>query len=336
MVKPIGIMGAGTLGCALGARLIAGGRSVVFVGREALGAELRAQGLSLSDRTGSVIEVEPRQVSWSTTPRALAKADPILVTVKAWATGSVARELEPALAADATVISFQNGVANGACLRAALRPRRVCEGMVQFNVVRQGPGRFHQGTRGKIAVSSDTPDTVVEGLQASGLTVERRSDMTAVLWGKLLFNLNNGLNALCGLPLAEQLSDRRFRLLLASAIGEGLSVLRAAGIRPARVGRLRPRYAKRFLLAPDWAFRLVLARAVDSRARSSMWQDLQRGRRTEVDLINGEVVRLGRSLGVPTPVNTAILEAVKRVEAGAALPRERIFDCLNLGSGRSA
>ena len=127
--------------------------------------------------------------------------------------------------------------------------------------------------------------------------------MKAVLWGKLLMNLNNALVALSGLPLASELADRRWRLILAGQIDEALRAMKASGIEPARIAGLRPALLPKVLRLPDWLFRLLARRmlAIDPEARSSMWDDLQRGRPTEIGELQGAVLGLAERTGTPAP-----------------------------------
>ncbi len=121
----------------------------------------------------------------------------------------------------------------------------------------------------------------------------------AVAWGKLLLNLNNALNALAGVPLREEIADRAWRRLLASCIDEALAALAAAGIRPAKVGALPPALIPKVLRLPDALFRLVAAAQlrIDPKARSSMADDLQQRRLTEIDQLQGRVVALADAAG---------------------------------------
>ena len=120
--------------------------------------------------------------------------------------------------------------------------------------------------------------------------------MAGVLWGKLMLNLNNALNALSGVPLATQLADRRWRLILARQIAEALGVLKAAGIKPARIEGVPPGMIPRILRLPDWLFRRVARRmlAIDPEARSSMWEDLHRHRPTEIGYLQGAILALAQ------------------------------------------
>jgi 2-dehydropantoate 2-reductase len=153
-------------------------------------------------------------------------------------------------------------------------------------------------------------------LDVVGAAVAEHANMTEVLWGKLILNLNNALNALAGIPLAAELADRRWRLLLATQIDEALAVLKATGIRPGVVEGVPPWAAPRILRLPDWLFRLVARRmlAIDPQARSSMWEDLLRGRITEVDYLQGAILALAKRIGVATPMTERIVRLIKEAE----------------------
>jgi 2-dehydropantoate 2-reductase len=303
----IGVFGAGSIGCYLGGRLIAAGHDVVLVGRMA--AEIAAHGLTLSDYQGERIVL--REVRYVDDAAALADCDVVLVTVKSTAT----REAGEALARvrPQVVVSFQNGVGNVEVLRAVLP--RVLAGMVPFNVVRRPNGHFHNGTSGPLELERGC-DELTQALRGAGFGVVLHDDLRAVQWTKLVVNLNNSLNALAGVPLQEQLRDRTYRLVMAMVVREALACLQAEGIKPVRIGRLIPRLAPYVLSLPNWAFLRVAAAMVkiDPEARSSMWEDLERRRPTEIEYLNGEIIRLGEKHGVPTPVNRKIRELVRAAE----------------------
>jgi 2-dehydropantoate 2-reductase len=143
--------------------------------------------------------------------------------------------------------------------------------------------------------------------------------MSGVLWGKLLINLNNAVNALSGLTLREELAQRGYRRVVAASQREALGILKRAGITPARAGPLSPTMIPRAINSPNWLFENVLARRwkIDEKARSSMSDDLMSGRRTEIEQLNGEVVRLAQAVGLDAPVNRRIVELVRKAEEGA-------------------
>jgi 2-dehydropantoate 2-reductase len=153
---------------------------------------------------------------------------------------------------------------------------------------------------------------------AAGLPIEARTDMPGVQAAKLLLNLNNAINALSNLTLREELGIRPYRRSLALAQREALRVMRAAGLRPSRLTVLPPGWFPRMLGAPDVLFERLAQRvlAIDPLARSSTWEDLAAGRPTEVDFINGEVVRMAQAHGLDAPVNARLVALVEAAERG--------------------
>lgn len=315
----IAIFGAGSIGCYVGGRLAAGGSEVVLVGRARIGAALQQHGLTLTDLDGAQLTVAPSAIRFATEPAALAAADLVLVTVKSGATAEAAAQLAPALRPGAVVISFQNGIHNGDELRALLPAQTVVTGMVPFNVVNRGAGRFHQGSEGTLAVAQHPAlSPFLPAFVAAGLPLAQHADMRAVQWAKLLLNLNNAVNALSGLPLKAELSQRNFRRCVALAQQEALALLARRQQPLAKLTPLPPAWIPHLLTVPDWLFRLLANRmlAIDPLARSSMWEDLESGRVTEIDWINGEVLRLATELGTTAPVNAKLVALIRAAEAG--------------------
>lgn len=316
------VLGAGAVGCFVGGAWAAAGLPVVFIGRERIAADIAERGMSLSDHRGWAARLEPQQVAYEIGPEALARADVVLVAVKSRDTAGAARQVARHAPKGASVISLQNGIANAELLAGKLRDHEVVPAMVGFNVVELGPGRWHKGTTGDLVMGeSAVTRNLAERMEAGPAAPHLSADMRGMLWGKLLLNLNNAVNALSGETLLAELKQRDYRRVLAAAMIETLNLLEAAGIEPAQIGPIPPGLLPHAIGAPDWIFRNMLLRVwtIDPQARSSMADDLAAGRPTEIDYLNGEVVRLARSLGRPAPVNAAIVELVKQAEAGVRL-----------------
>ena len=310
------VAGAGSIGCFVGGQLAAAGRDVRFLGRDRIVDELRSHGLSLSDRSGARLRLEPERIAVTSDPaKALADADVVLVTVKSSGTREMARTLARLAPAHAIVVSLQNGVDNASILREELPAHSVVAGMVPFNVVALGEGCLHRGTDGDIVIDA-AASPLAATLSTPQMRIRMHPDMIAVAWGKLLINLNNALNALAGLPLREEISDRRWRVLLASCIDEALAALRASGIRPARVGAIPPSLLPSILRLPDALFRIVAAAQlrIDPKARSSMQDDLTQRRATEIDQLQGAVVALASRHGLRAATNVLVLNRIKAAE----------------------
>jgi 2-dehydropantoate 2-reductase len=319
------VAGAGSIGCYAGGCLALAGRQVTLLLRPALADAIARCGLRVSDLDGADRTVPAPALQLTADPgSALAPAAIILVTVKSGATAEMAELIGRHAPADGVVVSLQNGVGNADTLQASLgTSRRLISGMVPFNVVQtRGDGqrpRFHRATSGSMLIGSGVPG-LREALDVPGARVGEHADMAGVLWGKLILNLNNALNALAGVPLAAELADRRWRLLLAAQIEEALAVLKAAHIRPARIEGVPTRAIPVILRLPDPLFRLVARRmlAIDPAARSSMWQDLLRGRTTEIDYLQGAILALAKTASVATPVTEQIVRLIKDAERAQA------------------
>ncbi len=298
--------------------LAAAGKHPVLVGRPALRERL-SSGMVLTSHDGKERFAAPGSFDVDARAQALEGCDLVFVCVKSGDTEGAGKALAPVLKPGTTVISLQNGISNAAVLSNALPEMNVLAGMVGFNVAQIGANRFHRGTEGEIAIADGKGALKAAAmLTAAGVPAMVRRDFEAVQWGKLLLNLNNAVNALSGLPLKRQLSDFRWRKVLAASMREALAVLDAAGITPARLGKVAPRYIPFVLELPDWLFTRLAASMlkVDGDARSSMAEDLERGRAPEIDWLNGEIARLGAANGVPTPVNDAIISMIRELFAG--------------------
>lgn len=311
------IAGAGSVGCYVGARLIAGGADVIFLGRPRLQATLREHPLVATDYEGFRFETRLSDEQYVTTPESVGQVDLALVTVKSAATREVGEQLARILPDGTPVISLQNGISNAGQLSEALPRAQVLAGMIPFNVLQQPPAHFHHGTEGHLmAARDDSLSPFLATFEAAGLPLELRNDMTSVLWSKLLLNLNNPINALSGAPLLEELYQRDYRRCLAMAQSETLSLLKTAGIRPIQLTSVPTWLIPHIMRLPDWLFTRLASKmlAIDPVARSSMWEDLEAGRPTEVDWINGEVVTFARNLGARAPINETLTRLIHECE----------------------
>jgi len=196
----IGIAGAGSIGCFVGGMLAAGGRRVALLARPRVIAEIQAGGLRPTSFEGFDQTIALDRLALSENPSIFADARIVLVTVKSADTAGMADIIARHAPSDVVVVSLQNGVGNTAVLRNRLPGRRVLGGMVGFNVIALGGGRFHRGTSGDVVIAQDEARTA-EKLSVPGLTMRPTDNIDGVQWGKLLVNLNNALNALADLPL---------------------------------------------------------------------------------------------------------------------------------------
>jgi 2-dehydropantoate 2-reductase len=319
--RPIGVAGAGSIGCFVGGMLAAAGARVALLARPRVIREIEGNGLRLTSFEGFDRQLAPSRLTLSEDPGIFADAGVVLVTVKSADTAGIADVIARHAPSDAVVISLQNGVGNASVLRERLPGRRVLAGMVPFNVVAPGPGRFHRATSGDIVIEQDDAGTAGR-LSVPGLTMRPTADIAGVQWGKLIVNLNNALNALADLPLRQQLAQRDWRRLFADQITEGLAALKAEGIRPVSTTPIPLNWMPHLLRLPDAVFAMLLGRTmkIDPEARSSMWEDLQRGRRTEIDYLQGVITEIADRRQLQAPLSRRIVALIKNAEAAGQGP----------------
>ena len=329
------ILGAGAIGCYVGGRLLAAGQQVTLVGRPRVLEPLAQGGLQVSDLDGFSVQLAPAQLRLAHSLAEVSLQPPcvVLLCVKGGATESAAREIAAACPAGTPVISLQNGVDNLARIQSAAPQLQALPGMVPYNVVMPTPHSVRRATTGSLHVQrSAASEQVAPLFAAAGLPMDLVDDMRAVQWGKLLLNLNNPVNALSDLPLRDELMGRGYRRVLAALQQEALRAMDAAGIQPAKVGAAPPRLLPHILRLPDGLFKLVAARMlrIDASARSSMWDDLQLGRTTEIDDLCGAVVRLAQQHDVAAPRNAAMRELILKHKMGQRMSGKQMCRALNI------
>jgi 2-dehydropantoate 2-reductase len=307
-----GVFGAGAIGTYVGVKLSSVGHSVVLIGRRWL-MERKAHFAATNIR-GFVSK--PIELEVSDDPNALRDADVIIVTTKSMDTPSAVTALRSVVRRDTLVVSLQNGLHNAEVLRAL--PADVIPAMVGFNVIWDG-ARLEQATGAPILFGPSSHPGLKELVGALHRAKEKvgvRRDIDAVQMGKLLINLNNGICAVAGLPIAEMVRSNVLRRAYSICIDEGLRVAKKAGRAVGSLGVLSPWLVARLLLIPDPILFRLAPRiiAIDPRARSSTLQDLDRKKKTEIDFLNGEIVKLAREHGVAAPANAFITESVHRLE----------------------
>ncbi len=253
------------------------------------------EGLAAIARSGIVLETPDGEEAFGVKAvrlgMPLPPADLVLVLVKAWQTDRVAREVPALTARDGHVLTLQNGLGNVEKLGA-----RALLGVTSQGATLLGPGRVRPGGDGPTHIAG--PDSLARLFRSAGLdaTAVEPARGASLAWGKLAVNAGiNALSAILNVPNGELLARPEARTLMEQAANEVAAVARAKGI------------ALPFADAAAEARRVALATAANL---SSMLQDVLRGAPTEIDAINGAVVREGARLGVPTPANETLLRLV--------------------------
>jgi 2-dehydropantoate 2-reductase len=300
----IAIMGSGGVGGYLGARLAAAGEDVTFIARGAHLAAIRADGLRLESARG---DVSLRPTRASDDPATVGPVDLVLFAVKLYDTEAAAAAIRPLLGPHTGVATFQNGVDSPDVLARMLGPKRVIGGVAKIASVIAEPGVIrHTGTMAEFVFGEidGTGSKRVDALAAASRTaaVDHRisDDIWREIWDKMAFLATfAGITALIRLPIGPIREHPDTRAMLRAGLEEADAVARAKGV------GLPEDFVARTL---DHCDRLPFE------MKSSMLQDLERGRRLELAWLSGTIARLGRELAIATP-NHAFISAALALHA---------------------
>ncbi len=291
------ILGTGAMACLFGARL-ARQVPVTLLGtwREGLEA-LRERGIRLQDGERETTV----SVRASSDPADAAGATHALVLVKSWQTARAARMLKDCLSPGGVALSLQNGLGNLETLQEHLGEERAALGVTTIGATLVGPGHVRAGGSGPIHLMPHPRLGPLSGaLCTAGFEVVEAEDLEGLLWSKLVVNACiNPLTALLRAPNGDLLRRPSARRLMGAVAEETASVAAARGVR---------------LPFEDPAAAAEGVAERTSENHSSMLQDVLRGAPTEIEAINGAVVREGERLGVPTPINRTLWRLVRALE----------------------
>ena len=292
----VAVMGAGAVGCYFGGMLARAGHQVVLIARPQHVKIIAAEGLRMETRSFD----ERVQVAASTEGSAVASADLVLFSVKSTDTESAGAQIRPHLKPDALVLCLQNGVDNAERLRTVLPPNQVAAAVVYVASEMAEAGHVKHHGRGELVIEpTDKSGLVAQALAAAGVPTEVSDNVRGALWLKLILNCAyNAVSAISQLPYGQTVQGEGVKDVMRDVVGECLAVAKAEGVKVA--GDV------------DAAIRKI----VESMPAqySSTAQDLSRGKRTEIDFLNGLVVRQGRVHGIPTPANQVLWALVKLLE----------------------
>jgi 2-dehydropantoate 2-reductase len=293
------VMGAGAVGCYYGGMLARAGREVVLIGRPQHVEAIRRDGLLLDTQTFR----EHVAVGTALDAGGLRGAQLVLCCVKSTDTENAAAEMAPHLAPDAIVLSLQNGYDNAARLQELLG-REVHPAVVYVATEMAGPGHLKHHGRGELVIGPFARSAgVVAEFALAGVPVQISDNVAGALWAKLIINcVYNGLSAITQMPYGRIVQGEGVPAMMEDIVAECLAVAQADGVEVP--GDIRAAVAG-------------ISRSMATQI-SSTAHDVARGRKSEIDHINGYVLRRGAALGIATPVNRAVHALVRLLEGRAA------------------
>lgn len=300
----ISIIGSGAMGSLFGGRLSLAGQEVVLydVYREHVDA-INASGLSIEDAaTGEVTVVHPKA---SANPAAVAGSDVLIIFVKSTATAEAAAQFKSFAKPGTIALTLQNGLGNEEILRNYFGASGTAAGVTSQGATFLGPGKIRHAGKGPTHMAMSDGDSVklaklAEALSAAGFETYVDKDVANMVWSKLLINV--GINALTGilnLKNGQLLDYEDVKSVMAGLVNEAIAVAKARGVR----------------LSYEDPVATVYDVALKTGANtSSMLQDFQKNRQSEIDFMNGAIVREAQALGIPVPLNDAMTRLVRTMD----------------------
>ena len=302
------IVGVGGIGGYVGARLAAAGHDVIFVARGRHAEAMRRDGLTLKSPQGDVHIAKPEVPE---DPSGYRPVDAVFVCVKLWDVEAVAPTLLPFLREGTAVIPLQNGISACDLLSKSLGSAHVLGGVARFSAAIESPGVIRHNTAFATILfgeldrqKSSRQNALLAACLDAGIDAKVPDDIEVVMWEKFAY-----LAPLAGACCFAHASvdavtkDPVARTRLKAMLEEAVAVGRAKGV----------------ALDPNLAARnMEYALGLNPGIKPSMLVDLENGRRLELEWLNGEIVRLGKELGVPTPANAEVYEALKPYVMGGA------------------
>lgn len=289
-------MGAGAVGCYFGGMLARAGHDVTLIARPAHVEAVERDGLRMETKSFD----ERVRVKASSDPAAVAGSQLVLFCVKSGDTENAGLQIKPYVGPRSVVLCLQNGCDNDLRLREVLTVPEVAAAVVYVGTEMLGPGHVKHHGRGELVMD---PVRNIAGLEiilaAAGIPAEVSDNVRGALWQKLIINCAyNAISAIAQKPYGETVPGVGIREVMDDVIDECLAVASAEGVRITTDVRA----------AVQRVFETIPAQY------SSTAQDLARGKPTEIDFLNGHVVRRGKALGIPTPANQVLWALVKLVE----------------------
>lgn len=305
----IAILGAGALGCAIGATLTEAGHETWLMVRspDRVNA-MRSEGLRVDDAQGT----RRIQVRAATRAAEVGIAELVIVLVKSFETDAAMRGAVDLVGPDTLVLSLQNGLGHEEILADIVGRERVLAGKTYVGGVTRGPAHIQSGVVGKATYIGEldgrlTPRVlaVAEAFNAAGLATTVTDNIVGTMWDKLLVNVTTGaLTGITRLTYGQLYDEPLLKATSLAAVAEAIAAAQAAGV-------------KLSMTDPEQAWTLA-AEGLPAAFKTSMLQSLEKGTITEIDFINGSVVRCGQRYGVPTPVNATLVACIKGIERSMA------------------
>ncbi|MFA5005209.1 MAG: 2-dehydropantoate 2-reductase [Candidatus Omnitrophota bacterium] len=301
------IVGPGAMGCLFAAGLSRSKEEAWILDKSRQNAQILNQnGICVESATGTI----KTQVKATENAQDIGAVDLAIVCVKSFHTKQAILQLKPVITKNTKILTLQNGIGNIEVIAELAGEDKVIGGVTSEGATWLDTGKIRHAGKGETIIGMIDGKTPVEMrsireiLNKAGFSTKMSRDIKGLLWSKLIINSGiNALSALTGLPNGKLIEVESSKKILREAVTEAVRIAKRKRIK---------------LIYDDPLAKVEAVCESTSKNISSMLQDILRKKRTEIDYINGVIVRLGQELSIPVPVNTMLVDLVKSVEAGYA------------------
>jgi len=310
------VIGLGAVGSIVGSILIKSGKNVVLIGKPNQVDIIKNNGIKINGINGSLIVERP---NISADYSSLRDVDFIIICVKSYDTKTLAEQIKSYIKKSAIILSLQNGIKNSSILNE-ITGNKTISGIVLFNSLYIESGQTALTIKGGLLIEdekscSQAIEDLINSFNLKGLSSISAENIKGYQWSKLIVNLQNAVTTLTGQTIKESIIDTNTRLILIATMKEGLNVLERSKI---SINALPDMDPKKIINRLNFYNTIILRigskllRLKD--ARTSMWQSISRGKSTEIDYFNGEIVNLAKKNNIEAPINEKLVELIKKAE----------------------
>jgi len=309
------VIGLGAVGSIVGGLIARSGEDVLLIGKKNQVQVINKNGLRIEGVEKKAVLI--KNVKTSSDFSSLKDVDVIFFCVKSQDTEELAVKIKEYLKESAVVISLQNGVRNKDVIENITKSKTL-SGIVLFNAFYSEPGHVTLSIKGDLFIEEDdsVSPNIFRSLEKAGLKIKTAKNFQGFLYSKLIVNLQIAVTALTDQTIKESIIDNITRKILVAAMNEGIDVVQKSGIVLETLPEIDPRKMVKTLSRFGSITLRIGSRLIglNDNARNSMWQSLARGKTTEVDYINGEIVKLAKNNNLDAPINEKLVELIKEAE----------------------
>jgi 2-dehydropantoate 2-reductase len=308
------VIGLGAVGSIIGGLLSKNNENVILIGKKKQIEQIKKDGLKIStNQSETIIE----NLNISSDFASVEKVDIIFVCVKSQDTKKLFLELKDFLKEKTVIISLQNGVRNAEIINRIVK-NKVLSSVVLFNALYKKPGKVNLTIKGGILLENNEKYSkkIDDLFKDTSIKITLVKNIKDYQWSKLILNLQIAVTALTGQTIKESIINRDSRKILAETMSEGVKIVEKSDIKLEKLPGLDPKKMIKRLNRLNSLFLRIGSKflGLSENARNSMWQSLARNKKTEIDFINSEIVKLAEKNNLKAPINKKLVKYVKQAE----------------------